>query len=64
MTKRKTFQECDLSSQNINWQDWKYTSFVVFVRYGKNIRRHYAIHRDKLVADVVKNIGLKLQFSS
>ena len=36
----------------------------VFVRYCKNIRRHYAIHRDKLVADVVKNIGLKLQFSS
>ena len=64
MTKRKTFQECNISSQNINCQDWKYTSFVVFVRYGQNIRHHNAIPRDGHVADIVKIIGLKLQFSS
>ena len=29
--------------RNINWQDWKYTSFVVFARYSQNIRRHNAI---------------------
>ena len=23
-------------TRNINWQDWKYTSFVVFVRYSQN----------------------------
>ena len=37
---------------------------MVFVRYSKNIRRHNAICRDEVVADVVENIGLKLKFSS
>ena len=30
-------------TRNINWQDWKYTSYVVFVRYSQNIRRQNAI---------------------
>ena len=55
---------CSLRPQNINWQDWKYTSFVIFIRYSQSIRRHNVICRDKLVADVVENIGLKLQFLS
>ena len=50
--------------RNINWEDWKYTSFVVFVGYSQNIRRQNAMCRDKLVADVVENNGLKLRFSS
>ena len=50
--------------RTINWQDWKYTLFVVFVGYSQNIRRHNAMCKDELVADVVENIGLKLQFSS
>ena len=50
--------------RNINWQDWKYTSFGVFVSYSQNIRRHNAMCRDELVADVVKKIELKFQFSS
>ena len=45
--------------RNINWHDWKYTSFVVFVGYSQNIRRHNAMCRDELVADVVESIGLK-----
>ena len=43
-------------------EDWKYTSFVDFVGYSQNIQRHNAMCRDELVADVVENIGLKLQF--
>ena len=30
---------------------------MVFVGYGQNIRRHNAISRDELVADVVENNG-------
>ena len=26
--------------QNINWQDWKYTSFSIFIRHSQNMRRH------------------------
>ena len=29
-----------IKPRNINWQDWKYTSFVVFIRHSQNIRRH------------------------
>ena len=36
----------------------------IFVGYSQNIRRHNAMCRDKLVVDVIENIGLKLQFSS
>ena len=32
--------------RNINWQDWKYTSFVIFICYSQNIQRHSAIGRD------------------
>ena len=32
----------NIRPRNINWQDWKYASFVVFVCYSKNIRRHHA----------------------
>ena len=50
--------------QYINWQDKKYTLFVVFVDYSQNIPLQNAMCRDELVADVVENIGLKLQFIS
>ena len=46
----------------VTTEDWKYTSFVDFVGYSQNIQRHNAMCRDELVADVVENIGLKLQF--
>ena len=29
-----------LRQRDINWQDWKYTAFIDFFRYSKNIRRH------------------------
>ena len=48
--------------RNINLQDWRYTSFVDFIGYSQNIRRHNAMCRDELVADVVENIGLILNF--
>ena len=32
--------------RNINWQDWKYTLFVVFVGHSQNIRRHSAMGGD------------------
>ena len=53
-----------IRQRNINWQDWKYTVFVVFVRYSQNIRRHNANRIYELVANVVGIIGLKLPFSS
>ena len=56
--------ELIIRQRNINWQDWKHKSFVLFVGYSHNIRRHNAMCRDELVADVVENIGLKLQCSS
>ena len=34
--------------RTINWQDWKYTLFVVFVGYSQNIRRRNAMCRDEL----------------
>ena len=39
------------------------TSFVVFLCYSQNTRRHNAMCRDKLVAQAVENIGLKTEFS-
>ena len=50
--------------RNINWQEWKYTSFVVFVGYSQNIWQHNTMCRDELVAGIIENIGLTLQFSS
>ena len=32
--------------RNINWQDWKYTSFAIFICHNQNIRRHSAIGGD------------------
>ena len=54
----------EIRPQNINWQDWKYTSFVIFIFYSRNIKHHSAMGRDKLVAEVVENIGLKIPISS
>ena len=28
--------------RNINWQDWKYTSFSIFITHSQNMRRHNA----------------------
>ena len=50
--------------RNINWQDWKYTLFVIFICHNQNIQRHSAMGGHKLVADVVENIGLKFRFQS
>ena len=44
----------------INWQNWKYTLFLSQL----NIRRHNELANTDFMADVVKNIGLKLQFQS
>ena len=35
-----------LRQRNINWQYWKYTSFVIFICYSQNIRRHSAMGGD------------------
>ena len=43
-------------------EDWKYTSFVIFICYSRNIRRHSDMCGDLLFADAVENIGLKFQF--
>lgn len=32
--------------QNINWPDWKHTSFVIFICFSQNIWRHSAIGGD------------------
>ena len=32
--------------RNINWQDWKYTLFVIFICHSQNIQRHCAMGRD------------------
>ena len=32
--------------RNMNWQDWKYTSFVIFICHSQNIRRHSAMGGD------------------
>ena len=63
LTIEEKIQSTSLKSRNIYWEDWKYTSFVVFVCYSQNIRRNNAICRDELVADIVDKIGLKFQFS-
>ena len=59
---------CILRPQNINWQVWKYTSFVVFVGYSQNIRCHNALNamcRDQLYCcGCCRKHWLKLQFSS
>ena len=47
-----------------NLQDWKYTSFVVFIPYSQNMQRHYAAGGYYIIADVVERIGLKFQFQS
>ena len=36
------FSDGDIRPRNINWQDWKYTSFSVFIRHSQNNRRHNA----------------------
>ena len=35
-----------LTPQNINGQDWKYTLFVILICHSQNIRRHSAIGGD------------------
>ena len=47
--------KCSIRQRNINWQDWKYASFVIFIGHSQSIRRHNAVGRDKLVAEVVEN---------
>ena len=42
-----------LRLRNINLQDWKYTSFVIFIRHSQNIQQHSGMGGDWLVADVV-----------
>lgn len=50
-------------SRNINWQeDWKHTSFVIFICFNKNIWRQSAMGGDSFVADVVENIRLNSYF--
>ena len=59
----KCFSKCmKIRPRNINWQDWKYTSFVILSCNIQDIRRHSAICEDLLVADVIENIGLKFLF--
>ena len=40
------FDNNKLRPRTINWQDWKYTSFEVFVGYSQNFRRHNAMCKD------------------
>ena len=47
-----------LKTSNVNLQDWKYTSFKVFIPLSRNMRRHKA----NLMAGVVENIGFKFIF--
>ena len=54
------FENVALRPRNINWQDWKYPSFVIFIGHSQNTRRHSAM----LVAVVVENIEWKFPFQS
>ena len=47
--------------RNINWQDWKYTSFGVFVGYSQNIRRHNAICAE---TNLLRTLSKKLDWNS
>ena len=49
-------------NESLGHLDWKYTLFVVFICYRQNIMMHLA--NTILVADVVENVRLKLQFQS
>ena len=40
----------------LNWQDWKYTYFEIFVCFSQNIQRHSGIGGEYFVADVVENM--------
>ena len=42
--------------RNINWQDWKYTYFEIFVCFSQNIQRHSGMGGEYFVADVVENM--------
>ena len=53
---RETF----MRPRNINWQDWKYTSFAIFIRHSQSMQWT----NTNLMADVVENIGLKFRFLS
>ena len=48
---------------NINWQDWKCTAFVVFIRQSQNNRRHNALGNTNLMADVVKTLDKNFIFN-
>ena len=53
-----------LRPRNINWQDWKYISFAIFICHSQNIRHHNAIGGDyNLLRTSTKTLNWKLSFN-
>ena len=50
--------------QNINWQDRKYISFLVFIRHSQNIRRHNTMGEFKLYGGRRRKHSLWILFRS
>ena len=60
----KVFCRKTLRPQIINWQDWKYTSYVVSCQ-GQNIQRHNLLGKYKLYTEILDwNSNFKAHFQS
>ena len=53
----------ELRPRNINWQDWKNTSFVIFISYSQGTQRHSAVSEEfRTCCGLVESIGLNFNF--
>ena len=61
---RFCYVHCYIRPRNINSQDWKYTSFTIFIRYSQNIRRHIqTLKRTSLKTSFTKLIFNPFRFT-
>ena len=58
------FEKAVANFSNIHISPRKIGIYMHRLLYSQNIRRYNAVCRDELVADVVENIGLKVDFQS
>ena len=53
----------ELRPRNINWQDWKNTSFLIFISYIQGTQRHSAVSEEfRTCCGLVESIGLNFNF--
>ena len=49
----------ELRPRNIKWQDWKNTSFVIFISFSQGTQRHSAVGEEcRTCCGLVESIGL------